>query len=130
MFRLVILSHIDSYIRQNTFFQRLHIFVEMRTGGEADAPSVRQFRCERKSRTATCLVTDLDDLAIVYAAHQIDEIIGCTVATAVGQYNDFLLPADAVGRIQVNRAAMREELVRLPPPLSRTSIISPLQVAR
>jgi len=103
MFRLVILSHIDSYIRQNTFFQRLHIFVEMRTGGEADAPSVRQFRCERKSRTATCLVTDLDDLAIVYAAHQIDEIIGCTVATAVGQYNDFLLPADAVGRFQVDR---------------------------
>ena len=112
---------------------------------------------KRKSRTATCLVTDLDDLAVVYAAHQIDEIIGCTVATAVGQYNDFLLPTDAVGRFQVdrfrlgevtmscsvlccmnpvrilllvNRAAMREELVRLPPPLSRTSIISPLQVAR
>ena len=42
-------------------------------------------------------------LPIVYAAHQIDEIIGCTVATAVGQYNDFLLPADAVGRFQVDR---------------------------
>ena len=112
MFRLVILSHIDSYIRQNTFFQRLHIFVEMRTGGEADAPSVRQFRCERKSRTATSLVTDLYDVAVVYAAHQIDEIIGCTVATAVGQYNDFLLPADAVGRFQVDRFRLEIILLR------------------
>ena len=32
--------------------------------------------------------------------------------------------------LSVNRAAMREELVRLPPPLSRTSIINPLQICK
>ena len=74
----------------------------MGAGGEADAPPVWQFRCERKSRTASCLVTDLDDIAVVYATHQINKVVGCTVATAVGQYDDFLLPPDAVGRFQID----------------------------
>ena len=147
--------HIDFDIGLYSPFYLLHVGVEMWAGGEAYCPSVRQFGSERHAGATTGFVTHDSDIG--QTAHLIDEIVGCAVGAAVGQHYCFLLPTYAVAGFQfygvgfgeslcplpvlwriypvstfslVKRAAMRSELVTLPPPLLRTSMISPLHGAR
>src|SRR3712207_1417258 len=51
--QLVFGKHVDGNVRSNPVFNRLHVLIVVRAGGETDAPSVGQFGRERESRSAT-----------------------------------------------------------------------------